>query len=136
MCGISARKGRTKTKQQTRIALVNKPACIVSATQAARTFSDLLNRVRYRGESFVIERGGEPICEMAPVKPPRFSGADLLDLLDAASSVTDMNFPGSGLHRLRGKMKTFWAVKVSGNWRVIFQFRNGNAFNVNYVDYH
>ncbi len=78
---ISARKGRTKTKQQTRIALVNKPACIVSATQAARTFSDLLNRVRYRGESFVIERGGEPICEMAPVKPHRFSGADLLGLL-------------------------------------------------------
>lgn len=62
--------------------------------------------------------------------------ADLLDLLDAASSVTDMNFPGSSLHRLKGKMKTFWAVKVSGNWRVIFQFRNGNAFNVNYVDYH
>lgn len=78
---MSARKGRTKGRQQTRSALANKPACIISATQAARTFSDLLNRIRYRGEVFVIERGGEPICEMSPVKPPRFSGSDLLGLL-------------------------------------------------------
>ena len=62
--------------------------------------------------------------------------ADILDLLDAASAVTDMNFPGSSLHQLKGKLKGFWTVKVSGNWRVIFQFKNGNAFDVNYVDYH
>ena len=62
--------------------------------------------------------------------------ADILDLLDAASEISDMKFPGSSLHPLKGKLKGFWAVKVSGNWRVIFQFKNGNAFNVDYLDYH
>lgn len=39
----------------------------IRATDAARRFSDLLNRIHYRGEVFVIERGGEPICRMGPV---------------------------------------------------------------------
>ena len=69
-----AQKGRKKGKRQVR------PATI-SATQAARTFSDLLNRIHYRGETVVIERGGKPICEISPVKPRRFTGADLLALL-------------------------------------------------------
>ena len=55
--------------------------------------------------------------------------ADILDRLDAATDVKDMNFPGSDLHKLKVKMKRFWAVKVSGNWRVIFSFKEGNAYN-------
>ena len=38
----------------------------VSATEAVRTFSDLLNRIRYRGEEFVVERAGEAVCRMTP----------------------------------------------------------------------
>lgn len=38
----------------------------VSATEAVRTFSDLLNRIRYRGEEFVVERAGEAVCRMSP----------------------------------------------------------------------
>ena len=53
----------------------------ISATQAARTFSDLLNRVRYRGEEFVIERSGEPICILSPVKPLSCTGTDMVALL-------------------------------------------------------
>jgi antitoxin (DNA-binding transcriptional repressor) of toxin-antitoxin stability system len=53
----------------------------ISATEAARSFSELMNRTRYRGESFVVERGGKPICEIIPAKPPRFSGAELAQLL-------------------------------------------------------
>lgn len=62
--------------------------------------------------------------------------ADILDLLDAAHEVGDMNFPGSALHQLKGKLKGFWAVNVSGNWRVIFRFVNGDAYDVDYIDYH
>lgn len=62
--------------------------------------------------------------------------ADILDLVDAAQDIRDLNFPGSGLHQLKGRLKEFWAVKVSGNWRIIFRFRNGDVFEVNYVDYH
>jgi hypothetical protein len=43
----------------------------------------LLDRISYRGEAFVIERGGEPVCEMSHVKPLRFSAADLLGLLNS-----------------------------------------------------
>ena len=61
---------------------------------------------------------------------------DILDLLDAALTVEDMNFPGSFLHPLKGDRKGEWAVKVSGNWRITFKFVNGHAHDVNYEDYH
>ena len=54
---------------------------VISATKAARAFSELLDRVCYRGETFVIERGGELVCEMSHVKPLRFTGTDFLTLL-------------------------------------------------------
>ncbi|MFC1612213.1 type II toxin-antitoxin system RelE/ParE family toxin [Myxococcota bacterium] len=60
----------------------------------------------------------------------------LLDRLDAATAVQDMGFPGSGLHPLKGKLAGFWAVKVSGNWRLVFEFEDGDAYDVDYVDYH
>ena len=62
--------------------------------------------------------------------------ADILDLLDATSEIEDMNFPGSDLHPLKGDLRGFWSVKVSGNWRIIFRFEKGDAFDVDYVDYH
>ena len=54
----------------------------LSATRAARSFSDLLNRVRYRNEEFVIERGGEPLCRMVPVKRTGLTGAAFKSILD------------------------------------------------------
>ncbi len=62
--------------------------------------------------------------------------ADILDRLNASTSIKDMNFPGSYLHQLSGKLKGLWSVKVSGNWRIIFKFIEGNTYDVNYVDYH
>jgi antitoxin (DNA-binding transcriptional repressor) of toxin-antitoxin stability system len=53
----------------------------VSATEAARTFSELVNRVHYRGETVLVERGGVPVCEITPAKPPRFALSDLVGLL-------------------------------------------------------
>jgi proteic killer suppression protein len=47
-----------------------------------------------------------------------------------------MNLPGLNLHRLKGSLKSFWAVSVTGNWRVIFRIENGNATAVDYLDYH
>lgn len=61
---------------------------------------------------------------------------DILDRLDAASAVGDMGFPGSDLHPLKGPFKGHWAVKVSGNWRVVFRFEDGDAYVVDYLDYH
>ena len=53
----------------------------ISATDAARRFSEVLNRVRYRNETFVVKRGGEPVCEIVPVRAATFTGRDFVELL-------------------------------------------------------
>jgi antitoxin (DNA-binding transcriptional repressor) of toxin-antitoxin stability system len=54
---------------------------VVSATEAARRFSDLINRACFQEETFVIERGGRPICQLGPLQGRSCSGAALLALL-------------------------------------------------------
>jgi len=61
---------------------------------------------------------------------------DILVRLDAASTVADMDLPGFRLHALKGDRKGFCAVTVRANWRVVFRFDNGDAQDVDYVDYH
>lgn len=60
----------------------------------------------------------------------------ILARLDASISPDDMNLPGLALHPLKGNYKGFWAVSVSGNWRVVFRFEIGNAVDIDYTDYH
>lgn len=61
---------------------------------------------------------------------------NILDMLNAASVVEDMNFPGSKLHLLEPKKDKVYAVSVSGAWRVTFKIENGNAYIVDYKNYH
>lgn len=60
----------------------------------------------------------------------------LLDRLDAANEIKDMNSPGSDLHPLLPKAQGRWAIKVSGNWRLTFEFKDGDALNAAIEDYH
>jgi toxin HigB-1 len=60
----------------------------------------------------------------------------ILDRLNSATDIQDMNAPGYDLHPLKGDLKGFYSVQVNGNWRIIFCFENGEASNVNLVDYH
>ena len=60
----------------------------------------------------------------------------LLDALDSAAEVEELNVPGWFLHHLKGEMKNLWSVRVSGNWRLTFVFRDGDAESVNLEDYH
>ncbi len=61
---------------------------------------------------------------------------DILARLDAAAAVADMDVPGFRLHPLKGELKGFWAVTVRANRRVVFRFAEGDAFDVDYIDYH
>lgn len=61
---------------------------------------------------------------------------DVLARLDAAASASDMDLPGFRLHALKGDLKGYWAVTVRSNWRVIFRFEDGDAVDVDYLDYH
>ncbi len=60
----------------------------------------------------------------------------ILDRLNSATEAKDMNAPGYDFHPLKGKLAGFYSVHVNGNWTVIFQFENGEASNVDLVDYH
>ena len=73
----------------------------------------------------------------------RFSGLDYeranarLQLLDAVKSMDEIPTLASiGLHKLKGNRKEQWAMTISGPWRLVFEFREGDAFNVEIVDYH
>jgi proteic killer suppression protein len=59
-----------------------------------------------------------------------------LAALDTASLVEDMDLPGFRLHALKGKKQGLWAIDVNKNWRITFEFVDGDAYIVNYEDYH
>ncbi len=61
---------------------------------------------------------------------------NILTLLNSAGKIEDMNYPGSGLHPLKGEMAGFWSVTVTGNYRIIFQIENGDTHLLDYLDYH
>lgn len=92
----------------------------------------MIQKIRHRGLRRLYERDDASRLHADHVPRLRL----ILTLLDAATKPSDMNFPGSGFHTLRGDLQGFYAVRVSGNWRVIFRFDNGDAFDVDYLDYH
>ncbi len=62
---------------------------------------------------------------------------DLLLALNAAGTLQDLSpLKSIGLHKLKGERKRQWAMTVNGPWRICFEFRKGDAFNVEIVDHH
>lgn len=59
-----------------------------------------------------------------------------LAALDTASTVQDLDIAGYRLHPLKGKLKGRWSISVSGNWRLTFEFRDGDVYVLDYEDYH
>jgi proteic killer suppression protein len=73
----------------------------------------------------------------------KFSGLDedltrqRLNELHAASSLHDLSRLNSvGLHKLKGSLRNFWSIDVNGRWRIIFMFRDGDAYDVEITDTH
>ena len=59
-----------------------------------------------------------------------------LAALDTAQTIEDMDIPGYRLHKLKGSRKGIWSIAASGNWRITFEFKEGNVYIVDYEDYH
>jgi toxin HigB-1 len=59
-----------------------------------------------------------------------------LDVLDSANSVKALGMPGFNFHPLSGERKDFWSIKVTGNWRLTFRFKDGDVFDLDLEDYH
>jgi proteic killer suppression protein len=53
-----------------------------------------------------------------------------------AQSIDDMDIPGYRLHQLTGDRRGIWTITVNANWRLTFEFEEGNVFILNYEDYH
>jgi len=59
-----------------------------------------------------------------------------LAAIDTAQTIEDLNLPSFKLHLLKGNRVGIWSITVNGNWRITFEFIDGNAYILNYEDYH
>ena len=60
----------------------------------------------------------------------------ILSTLQALQEIEGMDIPTFRLHPLKGELKGFYSVTVRANWRIVFRFEDGQAFDVDFVDYH
>lgn len=92
----------------------------------------MIASVKHKGLRRLYERG-----DPSKINPIHLDKVELiLADLDAADSIDHLRQPGYRLHELRGKLRGHFAVEVSGNWRIIFRFEAGKAFDIDLVDYH
>ncbi|WP_419598231.1 type II toxin-antitoxin system RelE/ParE family toxin [Sutterella wadsworthensis] len=56
--------------------------------------------------------------------------------MNQAKVIQDINLPPYRLHQLKGDRSGIWSISVTGNWRITFKFEDGNAYIINYEDYH
>jgi proteic killer suppression protein len=87
---------------------------------------------RHKGLKQMFEKGRARLIDPSL----RVRVANILAVLDAASSGLDLAGPGNRLHELQGGQEGVWSVAVSGNWRITFRFTDGNAHDVDLIDYH
>jgi len=92
----------------------------------------MIGSIRHKGLAALYHDDQTKGVKQSHVKRLR----QILFLLDPAFVVEDMNAPGLKLHQLKGERKGFYAVSVSGNWRVIFRFEDNQALDVDLIDYH
>jgi len=92
----------------------------------------MIKSFKHKGLKKLYTEGDVSGVMQAHVKKLR----NILVRLDSAKIVQDINFSGSHLHQLTGDLKGQWSVKVNGNWRLFFKFENGDAYIVDYDDYH
>ena len=92
----------------------------------------MIQNFRHKGLRRFFEKGDTSKIQPNHVKKLQL----ILARLNTARQLDDMAFPGSGLHPLSGSLKNYYAVSVSGNYRVTFRFENGKVYDVDYLDYH
>jgi proteic killer suppression protein len=92
----------------------------------------MIKTFRHKGLKKFYEKG-----DFSKIRPEHRKKIRLiLTIITAAKEIRDINYPGSNLHQLSGNYQTFWSVSVSGNWRIIFKFEDGDALDLDYLDYH
>ena len=92
----------------------------------------MVKSIKHKGLKLLFDKGD--VSRLPPTQIDRI--IDILTALNVAAKKEDMSAPGSGFHELKGNLKGFCAVKVTGNYRIVFRLEDGDVYDVNYLDYH
>jgi len=92
----------------------------------------MVESFRHKGLQRFYESGSTSGIQASHAKRLRMQ----LAALDTARFIEDVDIPGFRLHPLKARMQGRWAMSVNGNWRLTFEFREGNAYVLDYEDYH
>lgn len=92
----------------------------------------MIQTVKHRGLKRLYEQGDR--SRLPNDRIERIE--DILARLDVAVTPLDLDLPGYRLHPLKGDLKGFWSVRVSGNLRIIFRLKDGDVYDLNLIDYH
>lgn len=92
-----------------------------------------IQSIRHKGLRRLLEKGDARSLPAASVDKLR----DMLLAIHTARTVDDADVvPGWRLHPLKGKLAGHWSLTVTANWRLTFRFEDGNAFDLDLLDYH
>jgi proteic killer suppression protein len=92
----------------------------------------MITSFRHKGLKRFFESGSVAGIQAAHARRLRMQ----LVALDTAQTIEDMDIPGFRLHLLKGADQGRWSITVNANWRLTFEFRDGNAYVLDYEDYH
>ncbi len=92
----------------------------------------MIKSFRHKGLRRLFETGNTSGVQASHAKRLRMQ----LTALDTAKHIAHMDVPGFRLHRLKGALQARWSISVNGNWRITFEFKDGNAYVLDYEDYH
>ncbi|GAB3200490.1 type II toxin-antitoxin system RelE/ParE family toxin [Nocardioides hungaricus] len=92
----------------------------------------MIRSCKHKGLRDLFEKGSVKGVQPAHARRLRLQ----LAALHTAQTIDDMDVPGYRLHQLKGPDRGRWSITVNGNWRVTLEFRDGDAYVLNYEDYH
>lgn len=96
------------------------------------TINPMIKSFKHKGLKNFFEQGSIAGIQAKHEKRLRMQ----LAAIDSAFDIKDIDLPGFKLHPLKGNREGIWSITVNGNWRVTFEFKDGNAYILNYEDYH
>jgi toxin HigB-1 len=92
-----------------------------------------IRSIRHKGLRRLFEKGDGRGLPAASIDKLR----DMLLAIQVAREIDDLSvMPGWRLHPLKGKLAGYWSLTVTGNWRLTFKFQDGDAYDLDLLDYH
>lgn len=92
----------------------------------------MIQNFKHKGLKLLFEKDDHSKVSAQDVQKLKY----ILALLNRASKPEDLALPGFRLHQLKGDRKDSWSVTVRANWRVTFKIKDGDAYEVDLIDYH